>query len=59
MGDVADDIVEGRVCQECGVFRASWLEKQEYRGYPWTCRDCKAEKYRRRRKALSRRRGVA
>ena len=38
MGDYADDILFGRVCQSCGV----WLHSADT-GYPRSCHDCKRD----------------
>ena len=40
MGDNADDILEGRVCQFCGVFMHQQADQP---GYPVTCDDCEDE----------------
>lgn len=36
MGDCADDIIEGLVCQVCGCF----FEDMEEPGHPRTCNGC-------------------
>lgn len=38
MGDIADDMISGFMCQYCGVF----LDGQEP-GYPRSCEDCEEE----------------
>jgi NMD protein affecting ribosome stability and mRNA decay len=37
MGQLADDMVEGRSCSECGIY----FEKAH--GFPVLCRDCYAD----------------
>ena len=37
MSDVADMIVEGILCEACGVY----IEDDEAAGYPRQCNDCK------------------
>lgn len=36
MGEAADDILEGRVCQYCG----EWFHDDEDAGYPRACEEC-------------------
>lgn len=40
MGEYAEDIIEGRVCQFCGVFMH---QEAEQPGYPVTCDDCEED----------------
>lgn len=40
MGDNADDMIEGRVCQFCGVFMH---KAEDAPGYPVTCDSCDDE----------------
>ena len=40
MGENADDMIEGRVCQFCGVFLHTDGDEP---GYPVTCVDCEEE----------------
>lgn len=40
MGDNADDIIEGRVCQFCGIFLNTQGEEP---GYPVSCDDCEED----------------
>lgn len=49
MGEIADMIIDGILCEQCGQYI-----DEECGGYPRTCEDCKAEE---RREAL-RRKGV-
>jgi hypothetical protein len=37
MGDIADQVLEGEICQECGEYLGDGL------GYPVTCDGCKEE----------------
>jgi hypothetical protein len=39
MGDVSDAIMEGELCEECGV----WIN-HNYQGFPRSCSDCKPKK---------------
>lgn len=39
MGEIADMMVNGLMCQECGA----WMEDHEEPGYPRTCRSCEAD----------------
>lgn len=39
MGDIAEMMMEGTLCQECGGF----IDDDEDGGYPRTCEDCKRE----------------
>lgn len=45
MGEAADDILEGRTCQCCGVYFDKYLEDYDFDGYgyPVTCPDCDDE----------------
>lgn len=40
MGEIADAMVEGLFCEECGA----WIDGEEP-GYPRKCDNCKAEKF--------------
>lgn len=42
MGEVADDILDGTVCQHCGVFFDDILAGEEPPGYPRSCPECEA-----------------
>lgn len=49
MGDVADMMLDGTLCQECGVFLGpspapehDWV--WEPSGFPESCEDCEGEK---------------
>ena len=56
MGEVADMMREGVLCQECGVFLGEDASYQAP-GYPVTCNDCKREarpKRKRRKRSRSR-----
>ena len=49
MGQVADDMLDGLMCQECGVWMPDVLEDnsplwEKPPGYPRTCPDCKEER---------------
>lgn len=37
MGEIADSILEGEMCQICG----EWMDFDEPPGYPVTCAGCK------------------
>lgn len=39
MGEIADDMVNGLICEQCGTF----IDGREP-GYPRRCADCKKEK---------------
>lgn len=39
MGDIADMILMGFLCQECGAI----MEDCDMPGFPRTCQDCKEE----------------
>jgi len=52
MGEVADDILNGLMCQECGIWMPEIFELGEEKlndffdnppGYPRTCPDCQSE----------------
>ena len=58
MGEIADDILNGILCQECGVLMGDIIKAFEEEsegkavfinppGYPRTCDDCKSEEGRR------------
>ena len=40
MGEAAEDMLEGIVCQICGVFFDDFLEGEEPPGHPRTCEGC-------------------
>ena len=42
MGEMADDIIDGTVCQECGMFFRDVFagEYMDAPGYPRTCNEC-------------------
>jgi methionyl-tRNA synthetase len=37
MGDIAEMILEGILCEDCGCY----IEDEEAEGYPRKCNDCK------------------
>lgn len=39
MGEHADDIIEGTVCEECGTF----FDDGDSPGFPRTCNECQEE----------------
>jgi hypothetical protein len=39
MGDIAEMILEGLLCQVCGAY----IEEGEAEGYPRSCSDCETE----------------
>lgn len=39
MGDIAEMIVDGDLCQECGVF----IEDEPSPGHPRSCADCERD----------------
>ena len=45
MGEAADDVIEGRACQECGEFFQRYLTDLYWEGYgyPKTCAGCGGE----------------
>ena len=44
MGEIADSMLDGTLCEECGVYIATAC------GFPRKCDDCKPKRRRRRRK---------
>ena len=47
MGEAADDILNGVVCQCCGEWMDDILDGAEEPGYPRTCDGCKPKRKRR------------
>ena len=43
MGQHADDIIEGNVCQICGEWNPAYLENGEEQGFPFTCEECEED----------------
>jgi hypothetical protein len=45
MGDIADDMIDGVICQQCGMYLEEFLDGTEPDGfgYPVTCSDCRAD----------------
>ncbi len=37
MGEIAEQIINGEICQICGCGDGEW------RGYPYTCAECEEE----------------
>ena len=50
MGEYADDLIDGTVCQECGVFFDDILDGHEPPGYPRTCGECSFGRYKKKKK---------
>ena len=44
MGEIADAMIDGELCQECGVYIGPAT------GYPRSCSDCKPRKRKRKKK---------
>lgn len=40
MGDIADAILEGEMCQVCGVYMEDYIEDGIGPGFPQTCIGC-------------------
>ncbi len=43
MGEAAEDMLEGIVCQCCGVYFDDFLEGEEPPGHPRSCEGCEDE----------------
>lgn len=43
MGEVTDSILEGEICQNCGVWMDDFIEDGYGAGYPQTCADCQED----------------
>lgn len=48
MGDISDMMMEGILCQQCGVIMEDMIpdangKQREVPGYPRTCDDCRKE----------------
>lgn len=41
MGEIAEMILEGTLCQHCGGLMEDITEDSQAPGYPRTCEDCK------------------
>jgi hypothetical protein len=44
MGEAADDILNGLVCQECGEWMDDILNGADEPGYPRTCDGCQPQR---------------
>lgn len=50
MGEIAEMVINGLLCQKCG----GWMEDMEEPGYPRTCQYCKQERKQIKRSPLKR-----
>lgn len=45
MGEIADAMLNGEMCHQCGVWLEEFLETGKPLGYPALCEDCKKEEH--------------